>query len=97
MNGIFSNSYVIYINTTNYRYFVTSELRKAKEQIKKYNVNYEIETRLAQLKEYKSALMRNTEELSKIDGYAHWRVKEISDLSSLVQKRFRYWIYTIIQ
>ncbi|KAJ8687903.1 hypothetical protein QAD02_023698 [Eretmocerus hayati] len=71
-------------------YFINAELKKLKKDPFKYeDMGEEISAALESFNERKKSLFISLDKLSYFDGYRKWREKEVTELSNLVQKRFK--------
>lgn len=72
-------------------YFIKSKMSEIKNQENiQANVLSTVNNILLMGFEYKRTIVNNIEKLTKVDGFNKWRLKEITDLSNIVQKRLNY-------
>ncbi|KAL7291836.1 hypothetical protein TKK_0014616 [Trichogramma kaykai] len=71
------------------KFFINSELSLLQKKIQDETLKNEIKDTLEELSEYKKYLLIDIKDLSESDGYNSWRKNEITELSTLVQQRFR--------
>ncbi|CAB0032297.1 unnamed protein product [Trichogramma brassicae] len=71
------------------QFFINSELSLLQKKVQDETLKNEIKDTLEELSEYKKYLLIDIKDLSESDGYNSWRKNEITELSTLVQQRFR--------